>query len=397
MDVVLDPIETLCELIAIASVNPMGRQVSGSPYGEGRLTDALESLLGRIGLQTARQPVEPGRENLVGLLEGRVPAREGGPLLLLDAHQDTVPVEGMTIEPFRPERREGRVYGRGACDTKGGMAAMLAAVARLAHQRPPDMPSILLACTVNEEYGFTGAVKLAELFGPGAGGIVPRRPDAALVAEPTALDVVVAHKGMVRWRCHTRGHAAHSAHPEAGENAIYRMARVLAGLEPYAGELAGGASHPLCGPATLSVGTIHGGVSVNTVPDRCTIEIDRRLPPGEDAAEARRAAIDYLQAAVGADFPVEHDPPYLHGPALSDTENGPPAERLMAVVREVAGPCRRLGVPYGTHAAVYAAAGVPSVVFGPGFIEQAHTRDEWVPADQVRTAAEVIYRFCRAA
>ena len=395
-DVLLDPIETLRELIATASVNPMDRGDWGPPYGEDRLTDLLESLLQRIGLRTARQPVAAGRENLVGLLEGPTSAERGGRLILLDAHQDTVPVDGMTIAPFVPEMREGRVYGRGACDTKGGMAAMLAAVARLAQQRPPGMPSILLACTVNEEYGFTGAVKLTELFEPGSGGIVPRRPDAALIAEPTALDVVVAHKGMVRWRCHTRGRAAHSAHPERGENAIYRMASVLASLEEYAAEVAPRTgSHPLCGPATLSVGTIQGGVSVNTVPDLCTIEIDRRLPPGEDAREAREAAIEYVASAVGADFHVEHDPPYLSGPALSDADNGPLAERLMAVAREVTGPRRRVGVPYGTHAAVYAADGVPSVVWGPGSIEQAHTRDEWISVDQVRTAAEVYYRFCR--
>lgn len=392
----IDPIETLRRLVAIPSVNPMGRAVSGSPFGEERLTETLESLLSSLGLQTARQLVEPGRENLLGLLDGEVPADRGGPLLLLDAHQDTVPVDGMTIDPFMPELRGGRVYGRGACDTKGGMAAMLSAVARLAQDRPAGMPSILLALTVNEEYGFTGAVKLTELFGASPGGIVPRRPDAALVAEPTGLDVVVAHKGMVRWQCHTRGRAAHSAHPEAGENAIYRMARVLNVLEEYARDVVGRAgAHPLCGPATLSVGTIAGGVSVNTVPDRCTIEIDRRLPPGEDGVRARQAVIEYLESRLGADFPVDHDPSYLSGPALSDDANGPPADRLTSLVCDVAGSCRRVGVPYGTHAAVYAAAGVPSVVFGPGFIEQAHTRDEWVPVDQVRAAAEVVYRFCR--
>ncbi len=395
-NVLPDPIDTLCELVSIPSVNPMGRAVLDPPYGESRLTDALESILRRLGLPTERQLVEPGRENVIALLEGDVPAQRGGPLILLEAHQDTVPVDGMTIDPFQPQRRDGRVYGRGACDTKGGMAAMLAAIARLAHQRPAGMPSVLLACTVNEEYGFTGAVKLAECFQQGTGGLVPRRPDCAVVAEPTALDVVVAHKGMVRWRCRTQGRAAHSAHPEAGRNAIYLMGRVLSVLEEYACDVVGrAAAHPLCGPATLSVGTIHGGMSVNTVPDACVIEIDRRMPPGETAPEARQAVIEYLHSALGEDFPVVHDPTYLSGPALSDAANGPLAERLMATVRGGSGRCQRRGVSYGTHAAVYAAAGVPSVVFGPGFIEQAHTRDEWVDAGQVRAAAEVYYNFCR--
>jgi acetylornithine deacetylase len=175
------------------------------------------------------------------------------------------------------------------------------------------------------------------------------------------------------------------------------MARVLPVLEEYACNVVGRmGGHPLCGPATLSVGTIEGGVSVNTVPDLCTIEIDRRVSPEEDHHQARLDAIDYLRSALGSDFPVDHDPPEFSGPALPDTNNGPLAERLIAVTRDVHGTCQRRGVPYGTHAAVYAAAGVPSVVFGPGFIEQAHTRDEWVPIDQVRAAAEVYYRFCHA-
>ncbi len=391
----LDPIETLSRLVSIPSVNPMGQTVSGPLYCEGQLTEQLERLLAGLGLRTQRQSVEPGRENLIALLEGDLPAERGGRLILFDAHQDTVPVEGMTIDPFRPEQRGGRLYGRGACDTKGGMAAMLSALARLAQQRPHGMPSVLMACTVNEEYGFTGAAKLTELFEAGGGSIVPRRPDCAVVAEPTGLDVVVAHKGMVRWQCRTRGRAAHSARPEAGQNAIYRMARVLAVMEEYAHNVGSrSGSHPLCGPATLSVGTIHGGVSVNTVPDLCTIEIDRRVPPGEDAGDARQAAIEHLRLALGTEFPVDHDPPNLSAPALSDTGNGPLAEQLLGVVKQVKGSCRKLGVPYGTHAAVYALAGVPSVVFGPGFIEQAHTCDEWVPVDQVHAAAEAYYRFC---
>src|SRR5262249_33706533 len=150
----------------------------------------------------------------------------GGRLMLLEAHQDTVPVGGMTIEPFTPTVRDGRLYGRGACDIKGGMAAMLAACARLAKERPAAMPTVVMACTVNEEHGFTGATALVRQWAE-SGGFIPRRPDAAVIAEPTQLQVVVAHKGVVRWRCHTRGRAAHSSQPQMGDNAIFRMARVL--------------------------------------------------------------------------------------------------------------------------------------------------------------------------
>jgi acetylornithine deacetylase len=256
------------------------------------------------------------------------------------------------------------------------------------------MPTIVMACTVNEEYGFSGARALAELCGGKGGGIIPCKPDAALIAEPTDLNVVVAHKGVVRWRCHTRGRAGHSAQPEAGENAIYRMARTLVALERYQREIVPGlGSHPLCGRSTLSVGTIRGGVSVNTIPSLCTIEIDRRLPPGEDPGAAYQHARDHLASEPGLDFPLEHDPPFMQGGALSDEANGPLANRLAQIVRQVVGDCSRVGVPYATDAAFIAATGVPTVVFGPGSIAQAHTDDEWLSLGQLRQAAEVFYRF----
>jgi len=206
---------------------------------------------------------------------------------------------------------------------------------------------------------------------------------------------VVAHKGIVRWRCQTHGRATHSAAPAAGDNAVYKMARVLAAYQQYADEEVGRlASHDLCGPATLSVGMIRGGQSVNTVPDLCTIEIDRRLLPDEDPAEAYQHAVDYVARRADIDFPVENQPPYIQGLTFANKGNGELADALGRVVEQVTGSCRQVGVSYGTHAAFFAAAGVPTVVFGPGSIKQAHTKDEWVTLDQVEQAAEIIYRFC---
>jgi acetylornithine deacetylase len=254
------------------------------------------------------------------------------------------------------------------------------------------VPNIVIACTVNEEYGFSGVRALSRLWNQ-PGGFLPRRPDAAIVAEPTDLDVVVAHKGVLRWRCHTHGLACHSSRPEAGENAIYKMARVLIPLERYQKEvLPILAPHALCGSATMSVGTIHGGVSANIVPDRCTIEIDRRLSPGEDAQSARQGLIEYL-AGAAPEVTTEHDPSSMFGPALSDAANGPLAERLAASVRTVVGRCKVMGVPYATNAAFLAAEGIPTVVFGPGSIAQAHTADEWIPLDQLHAAVEILDRF----
>jgi len=392
----LNLIETLRELVAIPSVNPMGGPDRGPEFGEARLTDHLQAFFQRLGLAHQRREVMPGRDNLLARLDGDVPVERGGKVLLLGVHQDTVPVGGMTIEPWTPTVREGRLYGRGACDVKGGMAAMLGAIARLADERPPGMPTLVIACTVNEEYGFSGAGRLAEWLRGGPGAMIPRRPDAAVVAEPTDLNVVVAHKGVVRWRCHARGRAGHSARPEAGDNAIYKMARALSAIERYQQEIVGTlGSHRLCGRATMSVGTIHGGISVNTIPARCTIEIDRRLPPGEAPQAARQHLIDHLAGHADLDFPLEHDPPYMQGLALSDEENGPLADRLAEVAAEVVGGGRRVGVPYATDAAFIAGAGIPTVVFGPGSIEQAHTADEWLPLDQLEQASEILYRFCR--
>lgn len=389
----IDPVEMLQQLVRIPSVNPMGGEASGPQYGTQRLTEHLENTLRTMGLVVQRQAVGDGQHNLIARLDGDPSPERGGPLVLLGAHQDTVPVEGMKIEPFRPEIRQQRLYGRGACDVKGGMAAMLAAVSRLSERPANQRPNVALVCTVNEEYGFGGARVLVQAWTTGPGQLLPRKPDAAVIAEPTGLDVVVAHKGVVRWRCHARGRAAHSSRPELGENAIYRMARALVAIERYQNQVVGMlASHPRCGLSTLSVGTIRGGSSVNIVPDHAVIEIDRRLPPGETPESARQHLIEYL-AGQQLGFTPEHEAPYMQGPPLSDEFNQELSDRVVAVATEVAGSSQKVGVAYATDAAFVAAAGVPSVVFGPGLIEQAHTDSEWIALDQLRQGAEAYYRL----
>ncbi|OHB82106.1 MAG: hypothetical protein A2W31_02630 [Planctomycetes bacterium RBG_16_64_10] len=389
----LDPVETLRALIAIPSVNPMGRQIEGPQLYESRLTDYLQARFEQTGLAWQRQPVAPGRDNILARLDGAPATHAGGELLLWEVHQDTVPVDGMTIDPFRPELRDGRIYGRGACDVKGGMAAMLCALDRLARARPVPRPTIVLACTVNEEFGFSGASALGDLWSPAANSILPRRPDAAIVAEPTGLDVVVAHMGCVRWRCHALGHAAHSCQPERGTNAIYRMGHVVCALEAYQRcVIPSLPAHPRCGSPSVSVGTIIGGTSVNTVPDRATIEIDRRLTPDEDPDQAYQALQAYLANRAVGEGQLQHDPP-LTARGLSDRHNGALASRLLAVARRQYPPCRPVGVRFGTDAAVLADAGLPTVVFGPGSIDEAHTADEWLDLDQLHTATNIYYEL----
>lgn len=397
----LDVVQTLCDLVRLPSVNPMGRKVTGDSdiYFEHRVTDYLEAKAKELGLPYERYVVSPQRDNLILRVDGDPLPEQGGRILMFEAHQDTVPIDGMTIPPFDPQIRDGRVYGRGSCDVKSGLAAMLTAVSRLAHEKPAGRATVVLACTVNEEQGFSGALHWADSYAGGETSthrskLLPRVPDECVVAEPTKLDVVVAHKGAVRWRCRTGGRAAHSSAPQRGDNAVYHMARVLAVIERYAKEVVGTlGDHPLVGPPTMSVGVISGGISVNTVPDECVIEIDRRVLPGENPQDAWRHAVDWIAAHVPPGTPVTHDEPFLMSRGLADDRNGPLADRLGAITRRHGGSGQRIGVPFGTDAPLYALTGCPTVVFGGGSIEQAHTADEWMPIDQLQAATEILYEL----
>ena len=389
---------TLADLVRRPSVNPMGRDLSGPEYLEGRVTDYLVQRFTAAEIPWARQPVTPGRDNVVARLEATVPA---APTILWDAHQDTVPAEGMTIEPFAPLVRDGRMYGRGACDVKGGMAAMLVALDRLRASPLPRRATVVFSATVNEEFGFSGARALTRLWGDSA--TVPTdvaarqlgggRPVAAVVAEPTDLDLVTQHKGAVRWRIRVRGRACHSAFPERGNNAIYPAGRVILAIEALAAELlARQPDHP-CGPPTLNLGTIRGGAGVNLVPDLAVLEVERRVLPGESPVAARDEVIARIAAACEA-ATVEHDPPFLESAGLADASADRAAaawiESLAAAVRVGGAAGRRTAARYGTNASVFAEAGVPSVVFGPGSIAQAHTADEWIELAQVDAAAAAL-------
>jgi len=393
-----DPLATLANLVRRPSVNPMGRDVSGPEYLEGRVTEYLVQRFTAAGLPCLRQKVSPGRDNVLARLEATVP---DAPVILWDAHQDTVPADGMTIEPFTPAVHDGRLSGRGACDVKGGMAAMLVAIDRLRDSDAARHATVLFAATVNEEFGFSGAKALARLWdeptadaAPGdaaAREFVGDRPTAAIIAEPTDLDIVTQHKGAVRWRVRVRGRACHSSFPERGENAIYPAGRVILAIESLAQELlARNPGHP-CGPPTLSLGTIHGGSGVNLVPDLVVLEVERRVLPGESPTAARDEVIERI-AAVSGQARVEHDEPFLESGGMSAEHPAAAAlaEWLAAAARSLGGTPRQLAARYGTNASVYAAAGVPCVVFGPGSIAQAHTVDEWIEVSQVEAAVATL-------
>ena len=387
----MDVVSHLKQLVAIPSQNPMGRPDPGKGFGERELTNHLQSVFEHLGLPYLRQPVHSDRENIVARFQGNQPD-PGRPIVLLEAHQDTVPADGMTIEPFTPAESNGRIFGRGSCDVKGGMAALLTVLERLCEQRPPECPTVLMACTVNEEHGFSGVEALQSVLAGGS-DLVPVKPSVAIVAEPTSLQTVVAHKGAVRWHLHTHGQAAHSATPSQGSNAIYKMTPVLNALDAYQRNvLPRLGSHPLCGSATLSVGVIRGGLSVNTVPDRCTIEIDRRLMPEETPEQAHQHLLEYLQAAL-AEESFTLNQPFMTAEPLSDVGNGTLASQLNGSAKTVGGESQSIGVPYATDAPYIACQGIPTVVFGPGSIEQAHTKDEWISIEELNSAVDILYHF----
>jgi acetylornithine deacetylase len=265
---------------------------------------------------------------------------------------------------------------------------MVIAMARLAEDRPKGSASVVLACTVDEEFTHRGSSYLAA-----------NRPaaDLAIVAEPTRLDLVTTHKGAVRWKVRTRGVACHSSVPHLGVNAIYRMAQVLDALSAYAEALAAAPPDPVLGPPTFSVGRIEGGQSVNVVPDWCEIEVDRRVIPGDDIRQCPAETAAFLARRLGSLDGIEFLPPWITYQPLSSTVPDPWIEAIRSAVQTRIGRAPAVGgVPYGTDAGPLGESGLPCVVIGPGDIAQAHTKDEWIELNEVRAAADCYYDIARA-
>lgn len=371
----------LRDLVRLPSVNPMGRDLSADIVGEQRVAAYLEEFFRGHGIPCQRQTAAEKRDNVVA----RVNSPGAKRTLLFEVHQDSVPVDGMTVEPFAAAIEGDRLYGRGACDVKGGMAAMLSTIARLAREKPRSA-NVILACTVDEEHTSLGVKELVRR------GV---RADMAVVAEPTRLDIVHAHKGVVRWHVRTAGRSCHSSSPEQGVSAIYRMGRLLHAIEKFGETLRNKAADPLLGPPTLSVGRIEGGASANTVPDWCRIEVDRRLIRGETPDAALKEFQEALAASVEVAF--ECSPPFLSSVPLDPAGAEELIDLLGAAIDKVRGGHTVRPVPFGTDAPSIAASGIPAVVFGPGDIAQAHTKDEWVSLDEVAQASEILFQLAIAA
>lgn len=368
------------DLIRIQSVNP---HYGEGAQGEMELSRYIERYCRDAGLRVSRQPVFDGRDNLI------IELKTGHPdsVLLFEAHMDTVSLGSMP-NPLEPICVDGRMYGRGACDTKGSLAAMMYAMAECA-KHPERLQSDLVLCAaVDEEHAYRGVLKFLELDMP---------ISAAVVGEPTELRIVVAHKGCVRFAVTTHGKAAHSSVPHEGENAIVAMAEVVAYLSREIAPRLEKTVDPLCGAATLSIGTIRGGKQINIVPEQCTIEVDRRIVPGETpqrVLEQIRAELTGWCRERGIRCTIE---PLLLDWALDTPVDDP----LVHTARETAA---RLGLPpeprgetYGSDASkLRGLKGIPSIVFGPGSIAQAHSAEEWVAVADVERAAAFYLELARS-
>ena len=362
------PASLLCELIARPSVSPEGA-AGAAPSGERELAGYVADLLRALGGEVQVTPVRPGRPNVVA----RFPASgHQAPTVALVPHLDTVGVERMTIPPFSPTLREGRIYGRGACDTKGPMAAALWALrAHLQHaQSAARQVSWIFAATMGEEELSTGARALCQQ-GFSA--------DFAIALEPTDLKVVHAAKGVLRLWVEATGRACHGAAPERGENAIYKLLPFLQECERRLAPALAQRHHPLLGGASLNVGTVTGGRELNVVPDICRAGLDLRTHPAftnEEALALIRSAATGLTVTIhrdGPPFALSADHPWVR--ALGHHAAG------LAVA------------PWFSDANVLNAHGIPSVAFGPGSINQAHTVDEFIELGALEAGARALEAF----
>ncbi|MFO1512344.1 MAG: M20/M25/M40 family metallo-hydrolase [Verrucomicrobiota bacterium] len=367
----------LAELIALPSVNNAFLPARDPHAGEGRVAEYLAALGARAGLDIEFQKVLPGRPNLLARLR---PAGKVRQTILLAPHLDTVNVA--TEQQLKPRIKGGRIHGRGACDTKGSVATFFTALCDLARSGDrPQKTEIIFAGLVDEEQAQAGSRFLAQK---------KFKANLAIVGEPTNLVVATAHKGSVWLKVETRGQAAHGATPWFGKNAVHEMARVVDALETDFATHLGQRRHPLLGPASISVGTIHGGTQPNIVPDRCVISVDRRTLPGETESGTCQEIAAFLRARKlkAKVSSVKLKPCYP-----LETDASLPLVR--SFLRSV-GQKRPVGLHYFCDAAVLARAGIPSVVFGPGDIAQAHTADEWIELAQLERGRQMLLRFLKS-
>lgn len=375
-----DVASLLQALVRIPSVNPDG-DPGTELVGEQAIAEFVADFLGAIGAEARLEEVLPGRPNVIGSFASDASDK---PRILLAPHLDTVGVGGMVVDPFGGEIRDGKLYGRGACDTKGTMAAMLwalkqlgaAAIAKLGAQ-------VTFVAFCGEETGQPGSLH----FGAKYRGAY----DFAVVGEPTDCDIVHKHKGTVWAELTSRGTAAHGSKPELGENAIMKLLPVLQALDTDFRERirADQFNDPILGSPTLNIGQIRGGTRTNIVPERCTATVDFRVTPALAAAGPGDMFRAFVAEVGRGEIEVQIN---LETGALDTSSANPFVEKLCALP----GAPKCVGASWFCDAAILAQAGIPGVAAGPGSIDQAHTKDEWISIEALEKGVSFYGEFLRA-
>ena len=375
-----DVVQLTTDLVAVDSVNPS--LVPGGA-GEGRIAAAVVDWASRSGLTAEVVEETPGRPSVVV----RSGPRGGGRTLLLCGHLDTVG-HGAMRSPLTPRLEGDRLYGRGAYDMKGGLAAALVACRDAAAAGVAG--EVVVAAVADEEHASLGVREV----------LAHVQADAAVVTEPTELEVVTAHKGFAWIEIEVTGRAAHGSRPHLGVDAIRKTGPVLVALDAWDRALAAGTHHDLLGAATVHASLIEGGTEASTIPDRCLLTAERRTLPGETAEQVGREVEDLLrrcraddpELAVGSRLTLVRDP--FETPA-----DAPLVTELTAAAGTVLGrTAAPTGASYWADSAFLSAAGIPTALFGPGG-EGAHADVEWVNLRDVEACAAVLTRlavaFCR--
>ncbi len=367
----------LHKLIATNSINPT--LAPGAP-GEAAIAQVIAGEMRAIGMKVEIEEAAPGRPNVVGILEGKVPGRS----LLFCGHIDTVGVTGMKA-PFDPIEKDGKLYGRGSQDMKGGVAAMIGAARKLAETGGLPAGRLIIAAVADEEYASLGAQALVKKW----------QADAAVVTEPTDLLIGIGHKGFVWIEIEVKGRAAHGSRPGEGRDAIFRMGRVLARLEKLDRDLQKKPAHVILGTGSLHASIINGGRELSVYPDYCSLQIERRTIGGENGATVMKEVEEILETLRAEDSEFEASAKLMFERSSYEISADHELPSLLGQALQPLGkPAPRGGLTFWTDAAILGEAGIPTVIFGPGGAGL-HSVEEYVKIDEVMACRDALAGLAR--